>query len=182
MEEKKENEFAEIQALISRTDKENPKPEDLVLMKKILNEDSTLVRINEFAELANKRFIESVSKSALMRELLERQIKEKRESFDYKTANIVVRMLIDQVILCQLRLNHTETLHISKLDESHSAEHGLYWDKRLNSAQRRFLKACETLAKVQKHLSEADLRKQQEQNSRGKGAVLANKLLKDLTA
>jgi hypothetical protein len=182
MEEKKEKtSFEEMQALIKKTDKENPNPEDLKAMKKLLDENSTLVRLNEFSELAFTRVIESVTKSALMKELLERQIKEKRGSFGYETATIFEQMLIDQVILCHLRLTNTETLHTSKLDGSHSLAHGLYWDKRLNSAQRRFTKACETLAKVQKHLAEANLREQQAQNSRGKGAMLANKLLKDLT-
>jgi len=50
-------------------------------MKKLLDEDSTLVRLNEFSEPAFTRAIESVTKSALMKELLERQIKEKREAF-----------------------------------------------------------------------------------------------------
>lgn len=61
------------------------------------------------------------------------------------------------------------------------SESGLYLEKRLIGAQRRLLKAVETLAKVQKHLAEASLREEQARNNRGKSAVLANKLLKDLT-
>lgn len=175
------SDFENLQALIKATDKENPKPEDLKAMRKHLNENSMLVRLNDFSELAFKRVIENSTKSALMKELLERQIEEKRESFGYQTATIFERMLIDQVILCHLRLSNLEMIHTSKLNENHSTETGLYWDKRLNSAQRRFTKACETLAKVQKHLSEAKLREQQAQNNRGKGAVLANRLLKELT-
>lgn len=63
---KNKSEFKDLQALIKRTDKEDPKPEDLTEMRKLLNEDSTLVRINEISEQAFKRVIETVSKSALM--------------------------------------------------------------------------------------------------------------------
>lgn len=44
-------------------------------------------------------------KSALLEELLERQIKEGREAMNYETANAFVKMLIDQVILNNIRLN-----------------------------------------------------------------------------
>jgi hypothetical protein len=183
MEEKKEATFDEIQALIKKTDKENPNPDNLKEMRRYLDNNSTLVQMNELSEMAYKKVIENFSNSALMKELLNRQVEEKRESFGYKTATIFERMLIDQVILCHIRLNNIEMTHTARLETggSHSHNSGLYWDKRLSSAQRRFTKACETLAKVQKYMAEANLREQQAQNSRGKGAVLANKLLKDLT-
>jgi hypothetical protein len=180
---KDKTEFENLQALIKATDKENPKPEDLAEMRKLLNNDSALVQMNELSEMAFKRVIENFSSSALMKELINRQIEEKREAFGYKTATIFERMLIDQVILSHIRLNNIEMTHTAKLEASGSHTHhsGTYWDRRLNSAQRRFTKACETLAKVKKHLAEASLREQQAQNSRGKGTFLANKLLKDLT-
>jgi hypothetical protein len=182
MEEAKEKlSFEEIQALIKATDKENPNPEDLKAMRRHLNENSTLVRLNEFSEQAFKRVIETSTKSALMKELLERQIEEKRESFGYQTATIFERMIIDQVILCHLRLNSLEMTHTSKLDGSHSLEHGLYWDKRLNSAQRRFTRACEALAKVKKLLAEADLKDQQAKNKRGQSTLIAQKILENAT-
>jgi hypothetical protein len=38
--------------------------------------------------------------------------------------------------------------HTSKTYESHNTETGLYWDRRLTNAQRRFTRAVESLAKV----------------------------------
>jgi len=179
----KELSFEEFTALIERTDKEKPKPEDMTKMRKYLNQGSSLVKMNECSEIALKKMILAFSNSALMRELLERQVKEKREAFGYETASIIERMLIDQVILCWHRLNHIEATHSAKLElsGSHSHASGLYWDKRLSSAQRRLLKAGETLTKVQKHLAEANLRELQAQNKRAQSAVLAKNLLKDLT-
>ncbi len=169
-------------ALIRRTDKENPKPEDLKRIRAILDEDSSLVRLNDVSQHAFKRAIQSyASQSALQKELLERQIKEKQESMDYDNENVFVKMLIDQVILNNIRLNQLEALHVSKLDGSHSTEAGIYWDRRLSSAQRRFLKVCESLAKVKKLLSEAGLKDQQARNKESQNTLNSQKLYKMLS-
>ena len=175
------SEFEDLQALIKATDKENPKPEDLSAMQKYLDGNDALVQVNSISQKAFERAVEISSSSALIREMFNRQIKEKQKDLGIETATPIEKILIDQVVLCWFRLNNMEILHASKTHEGHSTETGLYWEKRLNSAQRRLLKATETLTKVQKHLAEADLRQQQARNSRGKSAVLANKLLKDLT-
>lgn len=174
-------EFENLQALIEATDKENPKPEDLSAMQKYLNDNAAFVTVNSISRKAFERAVEVSSSSALMREMFNRQIKEKRKDLGIEAASPVEKILIDQVVLCWFRLNNLEILHAVKTHEGHSVETGLYWEKRLNSAQRRLLKATETLTKVQKHLSEANLREQQARNSRGKSAILANKLLKDLS-
>lgn len=178
---KTESEHEQLMGLIKRTDKENPKPEDLAEMRKLLDENDGLVKINNITKKVFDRAVQICSKSELVRELFSRQIKEKRKELGIETALPIERILIDQVVICWFRLNQMELIHTDKTYESHSTETGLYWEKRLSGAQRRFIKACETLAKVQKHLAEANLREQQAQISRGKVAVLANKILKDLT-
>ncbi|MBS1796789.1 MAG: hypothetical protein JSS81_23365 [Acidobacteria bacterium] len=182
-EQDKKNEHEELMALIERTDKENPNPDDLKQLRAHLNNNSALVQLNELSEQAFKRVIENFTNSALMRELLNRQVEEKREAFGYKTATIFEQMLIDQVILCHIRLNNIELTHTARLEAvgSHTHASGLYWDKRLSSAQRRFTRACEALAKVRKLLAEAELKEQQARNKRSQSAILATKILKDLT-
>lgn len=178
---KNNSEFEDLHALIKRTDKANPNPEDLAAMKKHLDKNFRFIELNSISGRAFEKAIEITSTSELMREIYKRQIEEKRKSLGIETASPIEQILIDQIVLCWFRLNHLEMIHSGKLAESHSSAHGLYWDKRLSSAQRRLLKACETLAKVQKHLTEANLREQQARNSRGKSAILANKLLKELS-
>jgi len=177
----KRSEIDEVKALVKKTDKENPKPEDLEL-RKYLDRDSWLVEANNVSQHAINRVIGYyASSSALLKELLERQVEEKRKAMDYKAANVFVRMLIDQVILNNIRLNQLEALHVSKLEGSHSTEQGYYWDKRLSSAQRRFTRACETLAKVKKLLSEAELKDQQARNKRSQSTLTSQKLYKMLS-
>lgn len=174
-------EFAHVQALIEKTDKENPKPEDLAEMKRLLNKNSTLVQINDLSERAYRGLIKTISPSALMQELTERQIEEKRDSFGYKDACVIEKMLIDQVILCYLRLNYFEMIYTGKFEKSHSLDLGIYWEKRLNAAQKRFLNACEALSKVRKLISDAELKEAQAKTKRSQSTLIAQKILEKAT-
>ena len=178
---KKESSYQDITSLIKKTDKENPKPEDLAEMQRYLDDNSALVVANSISRKALERAVEICSTSALVRELYNRQIKEKQNELGIKTASPIEKILIEQVVICWLRLNHFEMIYSNKTAESHTFTSGIYWDKKLSSAQRRLLKACESLAKVKKLTAEADLKEQQARNKRGQGAILANQLLKDLT-
>jgi hypothetical protein len=167
--------------LIKLTDKENPKPEDLQRLRNRLNDNANLVEINEISERAFGVVIKTYSSSALMKELFERQIESKRKALDYESENVIMQMLINQVILCHIRVNAFEAFHAEKTRESLSIAYGLYLDKLLSTYQRRFQKACESLAKVRKLLSEAELRDQQARNKRSQSTLAAQKLYKALS-
>lgn len=64
-------------------------------------------------------------------------------------------MLIRHVVLSWLRLAAAEREYQQNLSGSHTHAAGLYWEKRLTSAQKRYLKACESLARVRKLLRPA---------------------------
>lgn len=179
--EKEESEYEDVMALVKKTDKENPKPEDLTKMKRFLDKDSRLVELNDFSERAFSRTIELITTSALLKEIYRRQIEEKRESLGYQAASPIERILIDQVVICWFRLTNLEMTHAAKTYENHRSETGLYWDKRLNSAQRRFTRACESLAKVNKLLAEAELKEQQARNKRSQSTLIAQKILEKAT-
>ncbi|MEO5859000.1 MAG: hypothetical protein ABIR33_08635, partial [Pyrinomonadaceae bacterium] len=97
--------------LIKLTDKENPKPEDLERIRARLDENSYLVKINEVSERAFSTLVKTYSSSALVTELYERQIEMKRKALGYESENVMVQMLINQMILCHIRLNAFETFH-----------------------------------------------------------------------
>ena len=60
------------------------------------------------------------------------------------------KLLIEQILVCYLNLYALEINSAGKLCASHTTEMGLYWDRRLTGAQRRFTRACEALAKVRR--------------------------------
>jgi len=55
-----------------------------------------------------------------------------------------------QAALCWLKLNVIELQYSNVMKQSITLTLGMYWEKRLTAAQRRFARACETLARVRK--------------------------------
>jgi len=121
------------------------------------------------------------SRSELKRETQRRNLKLRREELDYASESTIVRMLIDQVLLCQMRLIQFEVTHANRTNESHTFAAGIYYEKRLSFMHRRFLRAVETLAKVKRLLSEAEYRQQQAKHKRGQATLTSQQLLKNLT-
>ena len=60
------------------------------------------------------------------------------------------QLLIQQAALCWLKLNLVELSYSGTMKQSITLTLGIYWEKRLSAAQRRFTRACETLARVRK--------------------------------
>ena len=182
MQQKQKNKKAEtINDLVRLTDKENPNPADLKRIREKLDEDSTLVRINESGKRAFDAVINSYTKSALTKELFKREVEDKRKELSYAEANVMVRMLIDNVIICHLRLATYEVFHAEKVRENLSIASGLYWDRLLSTYQRRFQQACRTLATVRNALSDSELKDQQARYKRRQSTLASQRLLKSLT-
>lgn len=59
--------------------------------------------------------------------------------------------MIDQVILCWLRLYCVEFAQATAVKKNAPFHEMEYWDRRLCAAQRRYLRACETWARIRKH-------------------------------
>ncbi len=173
----------EEKKLFDRVNKANPTEKDKQALRKVFKENPGMWQ--SAADLAknteNRILNEYCSTSYLTKEAFKEKLSAMRDNLGWNNSNEMERILIEQVCLNWLRLNIIESVHLTKMTQSHSVETGSYWDKILSSAQRRYLRACETLAKVRKLLAEAELKEQQARNKRGKGAAIANKFLKDLT-
>jgi len=59
-------------------------------------------------------------------------------------------MLVEHVALCWLRLQMMEQKYTGATSQSLSLAQGDYWERKLSSAQRRYLRAAETLARVRR--------------------------------
>jgi len=60
------------------------------------------------------------------------------------------KMLIEHVVLCWLRLGLIELQYTSTMSQSVTLTLGIYMEKRLSAAQKRYTRACESLAKVRR--------------------------------
>jgi hypothetical protein len=140
--------------LTERCNTKDPAPEDVAALRKKLDEQPEIA-LHPGNQMIAHTFDRILAGNGLTRALYVRQIEEKRRSMEYDQSNAFIKMLIDQVVLSYVRLNQMEVLHEDRLAGNHSSEHGYYWDSRLASAQRRFLRACEALGKVKKLLAES---------------------------
>jgi hypothetical protein len=73
-----------------------------------------------------------------------------KKDLGYDDAALLEKLLIQQVALCWLKLNLVELTYSVTMAQSITLTLGVYWEKRLTAAQRRFTRACETLARVRK--------------------------------
>lgn len=143
----------EFRQLASRTDKQKPKAEDVRALRVFLRENRGLWTIaGDLVYQTGLQCIRSMRASVLMRESLERGWDEVKDELGYQDAPPLERLLIEQVILCWLRHNMLEMKYTTAYTESSTMPvwEGDLLNKRLSASQRRFLRACETLARVRK--------------------------------
>ncbi len=142
--------FKTVEALIKRTNIERPAQADRDELRRLLQENPRMWKwAGDVSRRATDHVIKTYSgKSALSEESQQRAVELMREEYGHKDAPPLERMLIEQIIISWLCLNSLTVAHTSKTYESHNTETGLYWDRRLTNAQRRFTRAVESLAKV----------------------------------
>ncbi len=81
---------------------------------------------------------------------IERTMKHIENELGYKGSPILERLLIEQVMIAWLDLDIVQVKYAAATGSSHTHDSGAYWDRRLNSAQHRYLRAVESLARVRK--------------------------------
>ncbi len=144
--------WRQISDLLKRTNKENPKDEDVKALRRLLDEKPEIWRsTGTMARRALDNILRTYFQSSLYaRETTERRLAELRGQLGYDAAPPLEKLLIEQVLVCYLNLYVIEINTAGKLCGSHTTEAGLYWDKRLTGAQRRFSRACAALARVRR--------------------------------
>jgi len=137
--------------LITNTNKENPKEKDILALRAAM-ERSPEIWKNTFdlAHLVSDDLIKEMPMSPTIEEGLKVGWNELRQSLGSKEASALECLLIDQVVLCWLRLHWAEGRLTHSRDSSSLSKLTAFEEKRLSAAQGRFLRACESLARVRK--------------------------------
>ena len=146
---KPKKDFIEV---FSATNKKNPKLEDIEALREMMNEDATIWQsygdwAKDTESIILKQYFET---SGLVLETVKKRLAELRKELDWENAGVLEKLLIRQICLTWLRLYYIERQHHQNTYQSHTLTVGIYWDKRLNEAQKRHLRAIESLAKVRK--------------------------------
>jgi hypothetical protein len=169
-----------IQVLLANN-QPNPKSKDIAELEKIFDEHPELwEKCGNIAERVKDSIIFTTHKADhLLIEATKRKIASLRDSLGWQTSSELERLLIEQICLNWFRLNILENIHDETFKQENTIARKEHLDKLLTQAQKRYLRACESLAKIRKLLSEAELKEQQARNKRSKSVSIANKLLKD---
>ena len=143
----------EVRAILEKANTEDPDPADVRALQRVLRESPDLWREygGGLAHQAIVHLLDNISMMVLVREFAKREVEAIRRSLGYDHAPEIERLLIDQVILCWLRLNLLEQRYTSIRNErAIGIDQAAFLERRLSAVQRRFLRAVETLARVRK--------------------------------
>lgn len=77
-------------------------------------------------------------------------LKAMRDELGYHQAPLLEQLLMEHVALAWFDFDTVQLLYGQMTSGSHTYASGAYWDRRLNSAQQRYLRAVETLARVRR--------------------------------
>lgn len=80
-----------------------------------------------------------------------------KAEFGYDESSPVIKLLIEQAVLCYVRLGIVEDRYSRALTGSYALAVGAHWEMRLTLCQGRYMKALATLAKVRGLLARAEL-------------------------
>ncbi len=152
-EERKDAEsYDEIVALIQRADLEDPDPADVAELKRVFGNKPDLWRnVGSLVRNAGGVAINSVSCPLSFKQATIQEYDAIRRDLGVKEAHGLEGLLIENVALCNLRLSIEEHVYNQRhTRDGMTFAQANFYDKRLDAAQRRFLRACETLARVRK--------------------------------
>ncbi len=145
-------EVERFQELVRKTRKAKPRPKDVDALRSYLESHPQLwCVIGDVAKLAYNKLTDNIAGEHVgLRESLTIGREAMRAELGYQQATPLERLLIDQVLLCWLRLYGIEFSYTATLEKNVPLALADYWERKLSAAQRRYLRACETLARIHK--------------------------------
>jgi len=147
--ESKRDEFLKV---VKRAYREKPTPTDLIELRKWLTNYPELWRgVFDLAEFVKQNFIERFVSHEASRIAIDKNVSIIREEFGYESAPILERLLIDNILIVWLQKQWIEYQLVSFMGNGEARMSVMeFWERRLSLSHRRYLLACETLAKVRR--------------------------------
>jgi len=144
---------AKFKDLLAKTNKEHPRAEDVKALSDVLSGNKSLELWRQVASatyLAETMVIQNANATAALKECWKHRLQVLKKDLGYDDAPMLEQLLIQQAALCWLKLSLVELSYSGTMNQSITLTLGIYWEKRLSAAQRRFTRVCETLARVRK--------------------------------
>lgn len=141
------DEFLEI---FRKTNRKSPSKEDIRTLKIALEQSPDLWRyVGDLSHFSYEALIKEYQQSPFVEESLRIAKSKLQDILSNGTEPAPLEwLLIDQVIMSWLRHYLNEAQYAVALSKNPTLELVQFWEKRLSASQRRYLRACETLARV----------------------------------
>jgi hypothetical protein len=144
-----------IAAIIRKVDRDNPKPEDVNELRALLRRSETHWQVaGDLMERARRNAIDAMNwgkSKTVVRESMEEGMNRIRDQLGFAKAPMLERLLIEQVVTAWVRLSLCEIKYSHNMSGSSvGIPEADYWDRALSAAQRRYLRAIESLARVRR--------------------------------
>ena len=145
--------LAQLSALIDAVDMAEPDPVKVGELKKLLDDIPAFwAFMGDVNASVQKQLIERLHSGRSGAMAMAKGIEIMRRDLGHDHAPPLERILIEHVLTCWLRMQDVEWRYSTKIGNGKpiAISHADWWERRLSSAQRRYLRACETLARVRK--------------------------------
>jgi len=143
----------DLRLLLQAVDKQKPDPQAVAELRRHLDAMPDLcLALGDAGSHLQDRLIERLSPHKAAQMAIAQRAEMVRTGLGYEGATQLEQLLIDHAVLCWLRLQDVERGYSSAMERSMSLGEADFWDRHLAAARRRYLRACETLARVRRLL------------------------------
>lgn len=138
--------------MLQRLETKHPKPEDVQALRELFEASPDMWRmVGDMTHHALSAIVEhAAGGNTFIKESLLEGYRAICRDLGRAEASALERLLIEQVALCWMRHNDLERRYTSVTQAGQTINQADYWERRLAASQRRYLRACETLARVQR--------------------------------
>jgi hypothetical protein len=139
-------------SIIRRADVAKPAKEDKAALERLLQEQPAVWRAaGDLMEFTARNLINNSRGTYALTRTMSTGWEQIQKDMAQSGDGELERLLIQQIALSWMKLAYTEYLHVSYLtDGSTTIKQADFWERRLSAAQRRYLRAVETLARVRR--------------------------------
>ena len=139
-------------AIIQRTDVAKPTKEDKAALARLLREQPAVWRAaGDVMEHTARKLINDAQGTYALTRSMATGWEQLQKDMARPGDGELERLLIQQVVLSWMKLAYTEWHHRHYLTEGNtSIKVADFWERRLSAAQRRYLRATETLARIRR--------------------------------
>ena len=142
----------DVVSIIKAADTDQPSAETRKMLADLFNSDPTVWRAaGDMVEQAARMLISKIASTHAIKASMTRGWEQLPRDLARPSDGELERLLVQQVVVAWLHLGYVEYQYSAVTTETGlTIKRAEYWERRLSAAQRRYLRATETLARVRR--------------------------------